>query len=43
MKGRTLCPMGDAAAFPVLSMVEKFGRELGQAMPRKKETGTKWE
>jgi NADH-quinone oxidoreductase subunit F len=28
MKGRTLCPMGDAAAFPVLSIVEKFGTEL---------------
>jgi len=40
MKGRTLCPMGDAAAMPVLSIVEKFGRELGEAIPRKDETGT---
>lgn len=28
MKGRTLCPMGDAAAFPVLSIVDKFAAEL---------------
>jgi NADH-quinone oxidoreductase subunit F len=30
MKGRTLCPMGDAAAFPILSIVEKFGPELAE-------------
>ena len=34
MKGRTLCPMGDAAAFPILSMVEKFGPELGKGIPK---------
>jgi NADH-quinone oxidoreductase subunit F len=34
MKGKTLCPMGDAAAFPVLSVVEKFGRELEKATSR---------
>ena len=34
MKGRTLCPMGDAAALPILSMVEKFGPELGKAIPK---------
>ena len=34
MKGRTLCPMGDAAAFPVLSIVEKFGKELGGTIAR---------
>jgi NADH-quinone oxidoreductase subunit F len=34
MKGRTLCPMGDAAAFPVLSIVEKFGEELGETISR---------
>jgi len=34
MKGRTLCPMGDAAAFPVLSIVEKFGVELGETISR---------
>jgi NADH-quinone oxidoreductase subunit F len=32
MKGRTLCPMGDAAALPVLSIVEKFGKELGETI-----------
>ena len=32
MKGKTLCPMGDAAAFPVLSIVEKFGPELETAV-----------
>jgi NADH-quinone oxidoreductase subunit F len=32
MKGRTLCPMGDAAAFPVLSIVEKFGDELDRTI-----------
>jgi NADH:ubiquinone oxidoreductase subunit F (NADH-binding) len=25
-----LCPMGDAAAFPILSIVEKFGPELAE-------------
>ncbi len=34
MKGRTLCPMGDAAAFPVLSIVGKFEKELGDLIPR---------
>ena len=34
MKGRTLCPMGDAAAFPVLSIVDKFGQELGEMISR---------
>jgi NADH:ubiquinone oxidoreductase subunit F (NADH-binding) len=34
MKGRTLCPMGDAAAFPVLSIVAKFGNELEARIPR---------
>ena len=28
IKGRTLCPMGDAAALPVLSLVQKFRPEL---------------
>jgi NADH-quinone oxidoreductase subunit F len=28
MKGRTLCPMGDAAALPILSIVTKFENEL---------------
>jgi len=28
IKGRTLCPMGDAAALPVLSIVRKFRPEL---------------
>ncbi len=34
MKGKTLCPMGDAAALPVLSIVEKFGKELGETISR---------
>jgi len=28
IKGRTLCPLGDAAALPVLSIVKKFREEL---------------
>jgi len=28
MKGRTFCPFGDAAAVPVLSLIEKFRSEL---------------
>ncbi len=38
MKGRTLCPMGDAAAMPVLSIVEKFGNELAAVIARKRDT-----
>ena len=34
MKGRTLCPMGDAAALPVQAMVAKFRDELEQAVGR---------
>jgi NADH-quinone oxidoreductase subunit F len=34
MKGKTLCPMGDAAAFPVLSIVDKFGKELRETISR---------
>ncbi len=29
--GRTLCPMGDAAAGPVLAILKKFRRELEEA------------
>ena len=28
IKGRTLCPMGDAAAMPILALVSKFSAEL---------------
>ena len=28
IKGRTLCPLGDAAAMPILSICQKFRREL---------------
>jgi NADH-quinone oxidoreductase subunit F len=28
MKGRTLCPLGDAAALPLLGLVRKFKKEL---------------
>jgi NADH-quinone oxidoreductase subunit F len=34
MKGRTLCPMGDAAALPVHAIVSKFRGELEKAVPR---------
>ncbi|MCK7476868.1 MAG: hypothetical protein M0C28_04495 [Candidatus Moduliflexus flocculans] len=34
MKGRTLCPMGDAAALPIQAMVAKFRDELEQAVGR---------
>ena len=34
MKGRTLCPMGDAAAFPVLSILAKFDKELRERLSR---------
>jgi NADH-quinone oxidoreductase subunit F len=34
MKGRTLCPMGDAAALPILSIVQKFGAEIEEALRR---------
>ncbi len=34
MKGRTLCPMGDAAALPILSILQKFGGEIEEAIPR---------
>jgi NADH-quinone oxidoreductase subunit F len=34
MKGRTLCPMGDAAALPVHALVSKFRDELEQAVQR---------
>jgi NADH-quinone oxidoreductase subunit F len=34
MKGKTLCPMGDAAAFPILSIVDKFGKELEERISR---------
>jgi NADH-quinone oxidoreductase subunit F len=34
MKGRTTCPMGDAAALPVHALVSKFRDELEQAVPR---------
>ncbi len=34
MKMRTLCPMGDAAALPVLAILEKFGKELGESLSK---------
>jgi NADH-quinone oxidoreductase subunit F len=34
MKGRTLCPMGDAAALPIEALVAKFRDELEQAVKR---------
>ncbi len=32
MKGRTLCPMGDAAALPVVAIIDKFGKELEETI-----------
>ncbi len=34
IKGRTLCPMGDAAALPIQALVAKFRDELEQAVER---------
>jgi NADH-quinone oxidoreductase subunit F len=34
MKGRTLCPMGDAAALPIHALVTKFREELERAVGR---------
>ena len=34
MKGRTLCPMGDAAALPIHALVTKFRDELDRAVAR---------
>ncbi len=34
MKGRTLCPMGDAAALPIHALVAKFRGELERAVGR---------
>ena len=33
MMGKTLCPLGDAAAMPVLSIVNKFRKELESHIP----------
>ncbi len=32
IKGRTLCPLGDAAAMPILAIVQKFREELEAAL-----------
>ena len=32
IKGRTLCPMGDAASMPVLSIIQKFRKELDETV-----------
>jgi len=32
IKGKTLCPMGDAAAMPIISMVQKFRTELESSL-----------
>jgi NADH-quinone oxidoreductase subunit F len=37
IQGRTLCPMGDAAAMPVLSIARKFRKELNSCILRKKQ------
>jgi NADH-quinone oxidoreductase subunit F len=34
IKGRTLCPLGDAAALPVLAIAKKFKAELENAMTK---------
>ena len=33
IKGKTLCPLGDAAALPILSICQKFRRELEGYLP----------
>jgi NADH-quinone oxidoreductase subunit F len=33
MLGKTLCPLGDAAAMPVLSIIQKFREELESSIP----------
>jgi len=34
IKGKTLCPLGDAAALPILSICQKFRQELEGDLPR---------
>ena len=34
MLGRTFCPLGDAAAMPTISIVEKFRRRIRRAPGR---------
>lgn len=34
IKGRTLCPLGDAAAMPILAIVNKFRQELEAMLPQ---------
>ncbi len=34
IKGKTLCPLGDAAALPILSICRKFKEELESCLPR---------
>jgi NADH-quinone oxidoreductase subunit F len=34
IKGKTLCPMGDAAALPILSLCQKFREELEEGLVR---------
>jgi NADH-quinone oxidoreductase subunit F len=34
IKAKTLCPLGDAAALPILSLCQKFRAELEEALPR---------
>jgi len=33
IKGKTLCPMGDAAALPIMSLTQKFYKELEAYLP----------
>ena len=37
IQGKTLCPMGDAAAMPILSIARKFRKELDSYILRKKQ------
>ncbi len=39
MTGRTLCPLGDAAALPLIALVDKFGDELRAAVRSLAEAG----
>lgn len=36
IKGRTLCPLGDAAAMPILALAQKFRKDLETYVPKKR-------
>jgi NADH-quinone oxidoreductase subunit F len=42
IKGRTLCPMGDAAALPILALVTKFRTEFGSRIEECRARNRSW-